>query len=421
MSTLLISNLGRLITGAPAGAELLGPPQAYAEPYLGYLQAQTHRTIWFAGPGDVLVLPTPVDEVFLDYATSLRGFGVGEIDVLVGDDEDLAADVRRAVTRRGTDRAWPYYHDRRTDAFLRELGLAGSGFAGQGGAELLNSKVLFRALAAGIGVPIADGRCPATAADATAWVWELVSSGRCAILKEDFHVGGLGNKVVSPVAGISSFGALGAEVCTDPAAVARVVGSRFAEETGRLVVEHYFPDSASIYAGFFVTDDGVTRYGAGEMRMMPVINGLVTPGTSVPAEFLVHAEHIAQATRAMGYRGQLSVDGIVTPAGEVFLTEFNARSGGATHNHCILRGLVGRPDRVLLDRRRCGLPPLKQLLAALDDAGIGYDPVTATGVVITVHDGGTGTQRGEFCVIAADLDTARRQEDMVLDMIEGAA
>lgn len=421
MSTLLISNLGRLITGVAGGDDLLGPPAAYSEPYLRYLRVQAHRTVWFAGPGDVLVLPTPVDEVFLDYATSLRGFGADEIDVLAGDGDGLVAGTRAAVARRGTELAWPYYHDRLTDEFLRKLGLTTPGFAGQGGAELLNSKVLFRALAAGIGAPIAEGRCPSTAGEAATWAWELVASGRCVILKEDFHVGGLGNQILSPAAGVSALGAASAEVCTDREAVARAVNRRFAEAGGRLVVEHYVPDSASVYAGFFVSDDGVSRYGEGEMRMMPVINGLVTPGPSVPPEFLGHAEEVAGATREMGYRGQLSVDGVVTPDGDVFLTEFNARSGGATHNHCILRGLVGRPDRVLLDRRRCDLPPLEQLLAALEDAGIGYDSVTSTGVVITVHDGGTGEQTGEFCVVAEDLETARRHEGVVLDIIGGAA
>ncbi|MGW5662759.1 preATP grasp domain-containing protein [Streptomyces sp. NPDC003758] len=422
MGTLVISNLGRLITGHPDDVGVLGPPAAFQPPYLRYLQAQAHRTVWFARPGDVLLVPTPVDGAFLRHATALRGFTPDDLDVLVHEPgAGFAARLREAVRRRGVDRAWPYYHDRTAAALIRGLGLPVAGFAAQGGAELLNSKVMFRALAAGAGVPVAEGRVPVSRADAEGFVRTLLADGRSAVVKQDFHVGGLGNEIASPAPGLLPIGANRVETCTDEEAVARFVARQWGPDDapGRppIVVEHYVPDCRSVYAGYRIGERGVSLYGHGEMRMTPVINGLITPspsaGTAEFAPFLRHAERLAGVVRALGYRGQLSVDGVLTPDGDTFLTEINARSGGATHDHCILRTLVGRDDRVLVDRRRCDFPPLGPLLAELHAQGLAFDPVSRTGVVVTVHDGGTGSETGEFAVIAEDLAAAEQAEKAV--------
>ena len=255
---------------------------------------------------------------------------------------------------------------------------------------------------------------------------ELLSTGRCAIVKQDFHVGGLGNEIVSPHEGIRPIGAQRVDVCRSREEVAQFFARRRVSGSAddRVVVEHYTPDSRSIYAGFHIGDDDVRMYGHGEMRMTPVINGLITPSaqSSLPpfTAFLANAARMAESVRMMGYRGQLSVDGVLTPDGDMFLTEFNARSGGATHNHCIMQSLVdvdGRADRIMLDRRRCELPPLGSLLATLEDEGIAFDSVKRTGVVITAHDGGAGQGTGDFCVAAEDLNSAELLESAVVTTI----
>ncbi|MEU3624351.1 hypothetical protein BS329_04910 [Amycolatopsis coloradensis] len=430
MSTLLINNLGRLITGTRGASALLGHANMLDPPYDRYLRAQSHRTVWLADPGDVVVVPTPIDPQFLEYATGIRGFGPQDLTVL-----DPAAvratgfteTILRAITDRRAERAWPYYFDRTAAALVRSLDLPVPGFTGQGGAELLNSKVLFRALAAGIGVPIAEGVVPASATEAEEYLWAALSLGRCVIVKQDFHVGGLGNEIASPGVRIRPIGARQVHHCTDREGVARFVARHWrAEHEHRVVVEHYTPDSRSIYVGYHLTDDGVEAYGHGEMRMTPIINGLITPSPAVSspafAEFLGHAGRLAGAVREMGYRGQLSVDGVLTPDNGVFLTEFNARSGGATHNHCIMSRLAqprGEADRIMLDRRRCTLPPLKSLLTALERAGLGFDAASRSGVIVTVHDGDTCRETGEFCTIAENLEAADQLENRAVAAIRG--
>jgi hypothetical protein len=418
VGTLLVSNLGRLVTGNRTVNHILGDADALAPPYDRHLRVQSHRTVWFARPGDVLVVPTPIDQAFFDYATSLRGFRGDDVTVLVPKDGDIVEQVRQAVKERQVDRFWPYYFDRTAAAFAVELGLRVPDFIGQGGAELLNSRVLFRALAAGLGVPIADGRIPVAPAEAEAHVWRLVSSGRSVIVKQDFHAGGLGNEIASPYPELRLAGPGRVEVCTTRDDVKRFVARQWSH--GGIIVEHYVSDSRSIYVGYVIGDDGIRAYGQGEMRMPPVVNGLVTPspnGSSAPfAAFLEHSARLAESVRVMGYRGLLSVDGVLTPDGDVFLTEFNARSDGATHNHCIMTTMVdaeNRPDRIMLDHRRCDLPALGPLLAALDAEGVAFDPAERSGTVITAHDGGSGGETGEFCVVAPDLRTAEAMEDTV--------
>ena len=162
MSTLIVSNLGKLITGTRGVSDLLGGADAMSPPYDRYLQVQSHRTAWLAVPGDVIVVPTLIDQEFLDYATSLRGFRSADVAVLAPRPGQvsggLAQAVRRVINEKQIDQVWPYYFDRTTAAFARSLGLDVSEFVTQGGAELLNSKILFRILASGIGVQIAEGR-----------------------------------------------------------------------------------------------------------------------------------------------------------------------------------------------------------------------------------------------------------------------
>src|ERR1039457_7116897 len=66
------------------------------------------------------------------------------------------------------------------------------GFVDQGGNELLNSKVTFRAVAAGTGLPIPEGIVTETPAEAVDFLWELLGSNRAAIAKQDTGSGGRG-------------------------------------------------------------------------------------------------------------------------------------------------------------------------------------------------------------------------------------
>jgi pre ATP-grasp domain-containing protein/pheganomycin biosynthesis PGM1-like protein len=412
---------------------------------IGY---QSQRMVWFAGAGDVLVLPTAPDEAILSYMTGLLGIRRSSIQVIVpppgklgGDvltrdrleNETLLAQLRRLVTERGVDRAEALSFDGSVNGLVDSLGLAegtpGLRFMEQGGAELLNSKATFRAIASGIGVPVPDGIVTDLAEDALAYVWSLVSRGESAMVKQDVQTGGFGNEVLSPAGAGTAVESMYQEWFTDRDQVARHIAKRWFWYTSgsrrRVVIEHYRPDSASIWAEVSVTDDAATVVGDGIVRLKPILNGSILPipaGTAPAAEFdrfVVDAKRIGEVMRAMGYRGMTNIDAIVTPDGEVLFNEINARLGGCSHMYRIGERLVGRDylaTHHLIGRRRVPFPTLDATVAKLAGSGLGYDTHTRSGIVLStfgINGDGTG---GECCIVAESLDTANRMERAMLEL-----
>ncbi|WP_409462164.1 peptide ligase PGM1-related protein [Amycolatopsis sp. GA6-003] len=399
------------------------------------------RMLSYVGEGDVLVVPHPPNDSFARYLTELMDVDLGKIrmmapppgrfgvDVLSADRfEDFRFDraLAAAIQETGATRLFPIIFDAVMVRLARRHGLAadtpGFGFVGQGGSDLLNSKSVFRALAGGTGCPIPEGRVTANAAATEEWLWELLSSGRCAIVKQDQHVGGYGNEILSPYDGVTPIGA--AEVITVPdrEALHDLVCRRWPWYSGdgrrRVVVEHYVPDCTPVYVEMSITDDDVELFGHGEMLTKPIFNGLVIPAQSAAHPgwpgYLEAAEKLCQAIRGMGYRGLISIDGIVTPAGEVLLNEVNGRVGGSTHVTRIAQHLVGPAflrERVVMQRHFWPVPSFDQALAALRASGLAFDRETRTGVVITSDDVTGGTV--EYCLIAENVEHATELEDRI--------
>ncbi|WP_216213672.1 preATP grasp domain-containing protein [Amycolatopsis aidingensis] len=73
---------------------------------------------WLVRPGDILVVPTPIDRRFLEYATGLCGFEPADITML-GSETVRGTDFTEAVLGATADeragQAWPYHYDRAGD------------------------------------------------------------------------------------------------------------------------------------------------------------------------------------------------------------------------------------------------------------------------------------------------------------------
>ncbi|MBO0879999.1 MAG: hypothetical protein J2P17_06450, partial [Mycobacterium sp.] len=195
----------------------------------------------------------------------------------------------------------------------------------------------------------------------------------------------------------------------------------------RVVIEHYIPDSIPIYAEVLITEEGVEFVGHGEMRMMPIINGLIVPSPSsdLPAfpEFLEQTSRLCRPIHAMGYRGTASIDAIVTPDRDIFINEFNCRVGGSSHIHHIGERIVGGNylrDRVLIELRRCTFPPFAALERMLADHGLAYDRGSRTGVLITVNDAAPAGSSGEYLVVAETMAAAEEIELSVAQLLSDA-
>ncbi|MFD3547921.1 peptide ligase PGM1-related protein [Streptomyces sp. NPDC058655] len=436
MPTLIISN--------QRTEEMVGDLDLLTPEYRRYVGNQAQRMAWLLGEGDVLVLPVAADEHFLRYVTERLGVDRSSVQVLVppqgrfGEgvlsrdrlgDEAFVRELRDAVASHGVDRVLPFHFDSTVAGLTRALGLDGAtpgfGFLDQSGGRLLNSKATFRALAGGTGVPVPRGGVFSEQGDAADFLWDrLLGRGRPAILKQDFHVAGFGNEIVSPVPGIDPIGAQRAVVAADRGQLDKYLTDRWhwLTDGGRntVVIEDYVPQSVPIYAELRVEETGVEFTGHGEMRMKPVLNGLIVPAPSADLaafpDFLRAARQLCAPLHAVGYRGIVSIDAIVTPDGNILINEFNCRTGGSTHIHRIGERVVGGDyfeDRVLVELRRCSFPGFTATVEALAAAGLGYDHTTRTGVLITVDDGSQDGGFGEYCVVGESLHHAEALEERV--------
>lgn len=148
---------------------------------------------------------------------------------------------------------------------------------------------------------------------------------------------------------------------------------------------------------------------------------------------------VARLLAARGVIGSFGIDFVVVPDEGVYLSEINLRLGGTTHPFLMARYLtqgIYHPDRgeLLVDgearvykasdnlksERYVGLRPA-DVIAAVDDAGLAFDPVTATGA--TVHLLGALRSYGKLgtVCIACSQEEANALYDDVVAVVDAAA
>ncbi|MGY1495101.1 preATP grasp domain-containing protein [Streptomyces sp. QTS52] len=401
------------------------------------------RVVWFAQDDDIVVLPTAPEESFLRYVTAMTGTRRSSLHIVVpptdsGRSETLSgatltdgrllAEIRSALAGRPITGILPLWPGASVARLATALGvpaaLPGHAFVEQGGGALLNSKTAFRAIAAGAGAGLPQGRVCADQGDAVEAVWELVGSGHVAILKKDYMSGGAGNEIVSAVPGLTPVGAKRVVVAADHDAVRRYLKDRWNwltdDDRHLFVVERYFPESVACFAEFLITDDVIAFGGHGEMLSEPVTTKQIIPPAHVPPDLLEEltrqGRQLCEPLQRMGYRGRLSADAIVTPDGELLFTEYNGRITGSTHVYSVFGdGIVGSnytKDRVLFEGfwpKGWSVPSFDAAIERLHDAGLAYDPDTRTGVIISsAFDRRDDTLL--HCVVAESLPTAHDVE-----------
>lgn len=443
MSTLYIAN--------NRTEDMVGDLAAQTEEERRFAGAGAMRMVWFAKDDDVVVLPRLPEQAYLDYVTSMTRTRLSSLRLIVpppgeaGEDiispdrlldSGFLAELRDAVADRTLTEIAPIYPDAAAVAVGRTLGaedaLPGARFAGQGGTTMINSKAVFRAVAAGIDAPIARGAVVTSHREAVAEIERILADGHPVILKKEHQVGGLGNEVVSRTGGVRPVGAGRVVVVPDRAAVEAYVEDRWNWLTGdrhdRFVVERYHEDSVSVYAEFLVTDDGVELLGQGEMTMSPVFSGLVSHAQSLSsrqvAELEQAARRICEPFRDLGYRGVLTPDAILTPDGELLLSETNARISGCTHLYLAIAECLGAReklgDRVFLEQGGWRVPSFGAAVDLLDRSGLALDLTTRTGVVLVCDMSRLdGTVR--YCVVAEDLASARQMQQELASLPVAAA
>jgi hypothetical protein len=175
------------------------------------------------------------------------------------------------------------------------------------------------------------------------------------------------------------------------------------------------PAALTFFAEFLVGDDDVRLTGTGELLSAPSAVGQIMPSQrlepEVAEQIVEGARRLALALRALGYRGVLGPDAIVTPEREVLFTEYNGRVTGSTHIYGRIGALVvaegfGK-DRLILERvwpEGWSTPSFSAAIETVERAGLAYDSVSRTGVVFT--NAFNDTNGVMYCIAAEDLDSA---------------
>lgn len=422
----------RLLVGNSSNEELTGTHGKATAPWWA------QRLLWFLRDGDVVVLPRPPDPDFLQYVTALTGVHAPTLRIVVpapgheGTDR-LTADrlatpqlreaLTDAVAGRRIDAVVALWPDVSVAALAEALGAAGAlpghAFLAQGGGALVNSKAVFRAVAAGAGVPVPEGAVCAGPASAEAAITGLLDRGHPVIVKQEYLSGGDGNEILSPVAGITPVGAPWAVVLADRPVVRAYLAQRWdwltRDGQQRVVVERYHPDSMAVFAEFQLTDGGIAYAGHGEMISAPVANGQVMPAVGLKpdhlAEIVDGGRRLCGPLHALGYRGPVSADAIVTGDGEVLFSEYNARITGSAHVYDVVgRQLVGADyadRRVIRERLGLPIPSFAAAADALRAGGLAFDHATGTGVVLlTPREERSGS--AQYCIVAEDTAATAR-------------
>ncbi|WP_338682446.1 peptide ligase PGM1-related protein [Streptomyces acidiscabies] len=391
------------------------------------MRAWTQRLFWFARPGDLLILCCEPDTAFVDHALAHTGVKREEFTVLAApagawgdrllDPSSLTVpafveQVRAALGKGGADAVsevfalWP---SAAVTRLAEALDVAdrwpGAAFFGQGGGEIGNNKANFRALAAAAGVPILPGRvCRSRteAIEATSMLLEH-SRGKAVVVKQAHNGAGVGNQLLvhDREMAVEHVGARHLHhLAPGPDGVAAYWAERWPWASGNdrwpVVIEEFAPGADAVYSEHYASDDGTRPTETGRLlyvgrrlshQVVP-LDGVTEP---VRAALLDGGARLAEAYRAMGYRGHLSADALVLPDGAVVFTEVNAQVSGSLHIYqSIAHGIVdvtAVPARQVVEYHvppTWAVPSFAAFLSTLDELGLAYDPDTRTGVIVSM-------------------------------------
>ena len=396
------------------------------------------KHMWFAEPGDIVVLPEPLSKLMAEYVSRIKGFSIlDEVRFLsppsglqkiglVGfeylQDGTFVEQLKRLMSG---PRGWtlmPYYFDRSIAALARDLALPeGPGTAAfrlNGGHELFNDKRTFRSLAAARGIPLADGEICGSKEELLGAFNRLLDQTGAVIVKQNRHSCACGNLIVSLDKEMSRRGAFDISYITPHEPLERTVEmawNRLASggET-YLIVEVYHPVQSICYAEFEIKETSMAPVflNWGDQRMEPTFAGLEIPSAMPPfqaARFISGAMDLARLAKDVGFLGPLNVDGIVTESGRVLFNEINGRFGGSSHVHYLAELMIGPGygDQVtVLTRNKIAAPHLQDVLEIMDAECLAFAQETGEGIILTGDD---TARTGSLGIMAIGTSRARAE------------
>jgi hypothetical protein len=226
-------------------------------------------------------------------------------------------------------------------------------------------------------------------------VTSFIGSGRHVIVKKDLGAGGTGNIVVTADPALRPVGARQAVAVRNSDDIAGCLAANWAWLTGNdrrpVVVEEYFDGSVAVFAELLISDSGIQIQACGEIVSDPTVVAQMIPpprlGSAESATLTTSAVRLCGPLHAMGYRGILGADAIVTPGKRVLFTKYNGRPTGSTLIYDDIGNGVVHNDveepRLLLERRRWTVDSFEQAVRRLQAASVEYDKDKRRGVILS--------------------------------------
>ncbi|MFJ5726878.1 preATP grasp domain-containing protein [Streptomyces paradoxus] len=301
--------------------------------YRRAMAAVTPRKLWQAEPGDCVVMLAPCTPAFREYVESVTGLDTSRVDIVAPDEVrgvhalDVVRDLGAEHLLTARTELKPFVLDGPVLEFARRTGvrvLPYSRLPEDGTVDalrLINTKRGFREIAAGLGLPVADGGYAETADELALNLKEFLSSRAAAIIKTNRSSNGFGNTVIRS---------------DGPKTLQEQLTEALAGQTERdcgWVYEEFLPFEATPSMEMSVDDSGTSYFYSCDQRTVNnAWTGMVTPAEEGP-----YHPRLLEAARAIGgwlhdhgYRGIFDVDCGVHAGGYV-VTEANVRRTGGTY------------------------------------------------------------------------------------------
>jgi len=381
------------------------------------ISAWAQRIFWFAENNDLVVLMRPPDDRFVRYVSSLTGVGPTSLKIHVAPpgrfdqrlldpqsltDDDFLVDVSRDLD--GVTEIFALWPSPYVSHFAAKLGLSdlwpGSDFFSQNGGELVNNKANFRVFAASCGVRTAPGEVCRSVDDAVATMNRLLRKTSAVVVKRAHAGGGAGNEIVTRDQDLETDHAGVRYVhflSPGPGGIRAYWDDRWewASDQGRfaVVIEEFQRRATSVYAEFLCDDSGVQFMEVGnlifENRLTTrEVLALRNLAEDVRTRLVTSGTRLAEFYRAIGYRGHLAGDALVTEDGEVTFTEVNAQVTSSTHVYTAIAHRIvdtsREPERSVA---QCHSPSdwamadIDEFIRGVDEVGCLYDQDSREGVI----------------------------------------
>ncbi|MCX5357051.1 peptide ligase PGM1-related protein [Streptomyces mirabilis] len=414
--------------------------------YPNHLGRACTRAMWYADSGDIIVSPVELDDDFFEYVARAGGIDLDSVTVTVRGEklyDDVLLDKGLVTLLQGRvagDASWTLMPCNMTEGVAELARLLGIDagiemqFAAERGADLLNRKSHFRQLAVGSGLPLAPGAIVRSPEGLFRAVTNLLAVTGTVVVKQDNAAGGAGNIAFTSGPLNPLPGAAETRPVPDDLAAMAVLWEELTEaQDPVLVVESFHHTVNAFFFEYFIGKGGqVTLLSNPEFKRRlshtdgePVWAwiGLEIPAdapAATLADALTRGAWFAAAVAAMGYRGYMNIDAIVTDDGRLIFNEINARWSGGLVLHTIATRLLGHryaDNHVISSVRNVKPAPFTATLDALRARGLGFNAETREGIVVVAH-GPEDTDNTECLIIAESRQRVRELESLVNEELE---